>query len=118
MASGRDRQKVDEYLEGVRGVVEQQLERIKPSVPEWTPLSGSDWKRPPAGIPPKQRRAHASHVGYPRASPSNGYHPRRDVHECDGFSRQNFTFLDGVKNDHHGMSHHKTRFPWSTNISP
>ena len=23
-----------------------------------------------------------------------------------GFSRQNFTFLDGVKNDHHGMSHH------------
>jgi len=24
-----------------------------------------------------------------------------------GFSRQNFTFLDGVKNDHHGMSHHK-----------
>ena len=26
-----------------------------------------------------------------------------------GFSRQNFTFLDGVKNDHHGMSHHKNQ---------
>jgi hypothetical protein len=26
-----------------------------------------------------------------------------------GFNRQNFTFLDGVKNDHHGMSHHKNQ---------
>ncbi|HWA98299.1 MAG TPA: DUF1552 domain-containing protein [Pirellulales bacterium] len=24
-----------------------------------------------------------------------------------GFSRQNFSFLDGVSSDHHGMSHHK-----------
>ena len=24
-----------------------------------------------------------------------------------GFSRQNFSFLDGVTSDHHGMSHHK-----------
>jgi len=26
-----------------------------------------------------------------------------------GFSRQNFAILDGVKNDHHGMSHHKNK---------
>jgi hypothetical protein len=28
-----------------------------------------------------------------------------------GFSRQNFTFLDGVTSDHHGMSHHMNRAP-------
>ena len=26
-----------------------------------------------------------------------------------GFSRQNFSFLDGVSSDHHGMSHHKEK---------
>jgi hypothetical protein len=26
-----------------------------------------------------------------------------------GFSRQNFSFLDGVTSDHHGMSHHKNQ---------
>ncbi|MEX2579237.1 MAG: DUF1552 domain-containing protein [Verrucomicrobiales bacterium] len=26
-----------------------------------------------------------------------------------GFSRQNFSFLDGVTSDHHGMSHHKNK---------
>ena len=26
-----------------------------------------------------------------------------------GFSRQNFTFLDGIKNDHHSISHHKNQ---------
>jgi hypothetical protein len=30
-----------------------------------------------------------------------------------GFSRQNFTFLDGVKGDHHTMSHHKEQHEWT-----
>ena len=30
-----------------------------------------------------------------------------------GFSRQNFTFLEGVKGDHHTMSHHKEKPEWT-----
>ncbi|MBL9130064.1 MAG: DUF1552 domain-containing protein, partial [Verrucomicrobiaceae bacterium] len=51
IASGRDKEKIDEYLEGVRGV-EQQIERtMNPPAPEWTPVTPPDLKRPPAGIP-------------------------------------------------------------------
>ncbi|HYF33912.1 MAG TPA: DUF1552 domain-containing protein [Prosthecobacter sp.] len=106
-AGGRDRQKIDEYLDGVRSV-EVQLDRaLNPPEPEWTPLAPPQMNRPAEGIP-KRRDEHmrlmidilvlALQTDTTRVGTFMTAH---------GFSRQNFTFLDGVTNDHHGMSHHK-----------
>ena len=54
IASARDKEKIDEYLEAVR-VVELQIElTMNPPAPEWTPLAVPELKRPPAGIPLKK----------------------------------------------------------------
>ncbi len=108
-ASGRDRQKIEEYLAGLRDV-ERQIERtLDPPEPAWTPVQTPDLVRPPAGIP-LEKDAHmrlmldllvlALQTDTTRVATFMSAH---------GFSRQNFTFLDGVKNDHHGMSHHKNQ---------
>lgn len=106
-ASGRDRQKIEEYLDGVRGV-ERQIERtLDPPPRDWQPPSDPVRRRPPAGIPESK----AEHMGImldllvlALQTDTTRVATFMSAH---GFSRQNFTFLDGVKNDHHGMSHHK-----------
>ena len=109
IASGRDKQKIDEYLEGVRGV-EQQIERtLNPPTPEWTPLSPPDMRRPPAGLPlnkDEHMRLMLDLIVLALQTDTTRVATFMSAH---GFSRQNFTFLDGVKNDHHGMSHHKNQ---------
>jgi len=109
IASGRDKEKIDEYLEGVRGV-EQQIERtMNPPAPEWTPLIAPDMKRPPAGIPlnkDEHMRLMLDLLVLALQTDTTRVGTFMSAH---GFSRQNFTFLDGVKNDHHGMSHHKNQ---------
>jgi len=109
IASGRDRQKIDEYLSGLRSV-EQQIERtLDPPLPEWSPLATPEMHRPPSGIP-AQKDVHmklmldllvlALQTDTTRVATFMSAH---------GFSRQNFTFLDGIKNDHHAISHHKNQ---------
>jgi hypothetical protein len=109
IASGRDKQKIDEYLAGVRGV-EQQIERtLNPPTPEWTPLSPPDMRRPPAGLPlnkDEHMRLMLDLIVLALQTDTTRVATFMSAH---GFSRQNFTFLDGVKNDHHGMSHHKNQ---------
>lgn len=109
IASGRDKEKIDEYLEGVRGV-EQQIERtMNPPAPEWTPLIAPEMKRPPAGIPlnkDEHMRLMLDLLVLALQTDTTRVGTFMSAH---GFSRQNFTFLDGVKNDHHGMSHHKNQ---------
>lgn len=109
IASGRDKQKIDEYLDGVRGV-EQQIERtMNPPVPEWTPLHAPDMVRPPAGIPLNKDEHMRLMLDLLVLALQTDTTRVATFMSAHGFSRQNFTFLDGVKNDHHGMSHHKNQ---------
>jgi len=109
IASGRDRQKIDEYLEGVRGV-EQQIERtMNPPAPEWTPPTAPNLVRPPAGIPPGKDQHMRLMLDLLVLALQTDTTRVATFMSAHGFSRQNFTFLDGVKNDHHGMSHHKNQ---------
>ncbi len=108
-ASGRDKEKIDEYLAGVRGV-ELQIERtMNPPAPEWAPLKAPELNRPPAGIPlskDEHMRLMLDLLVFALQTDTTRVGTFMSAH---GFSRQNFTFLDGVKNDHHGMSHHKNQ---------
>ncbi|MCB1088529.1 MAG: DUF1552 domain-containing protein, partial [Verrucomicrobiae bacterium] len=111
-ASGPDQQKIDEYLEAVRGVEVRVEKTLNPPERDWMPPSKpgeADMERPGPGIP-KRRDEHlrlmmdlmvlafwtdTTRVG--------------TLMTAHGFSRQNFSFLPGVTSDHHGMSHHKNK---------
>jgi hypothetical protein len=109
IASGRDKEKIDEYLDGVRGV-EQQIERtMNPPAPEWTAITAPDMKRPPAGIPLNKDEHMRLMLDLLVLALQTDTTRVATFMSAHGFSRQNFTFLDGVKNDHHGMSHHKNQ---------
>jgi Protein of unknown function (DUF1552) len=109
MASGRDKEKIEEYLEGLRSV-EQQIERtMNPPAPEWTALTAPDMKRPPAGIPLNKDEHMRLMLDVLVLALQTDTTRVATFMSAHGFSRQNFTFLDGVKNDHHGMSHHKNQ---------
>lgn len=111
-ASGPDREKLEEYLDAVRGV-ETRLEKIiDPPERDWVPPSqpGPEAMVRPAPELPESRTEHlrlmmdlmvlafwtdTTRVG--------------TLMTAHGFSRQSFAFLPGVSSDHHGMSHHKNK---------
>ncbi len=111
-ASGYDQQKLDEYLEAVRGVEVRVEKTLNPPERDWPPPTApgeENMRRPAPGIP-RRRDEHlrlmmdlmllafwtdTTRVG--------------TLMTAHGFSRQNFSFLDGVSSDHHGMSHHKNQ---------
>ncbi|MFC5051430.1 DUF1552 domain-containing protein [Rubritalea spongiae] len=109
-ASYLDKEKIDEYLESVRSV-ETQLERvINPIAKDWEPPtqpSPDDFIRPMAGIP-RERDKHLRLMmdilvlGLWTDTTRVG-----TIMAAHGFSRQNFSFIDGVSGDHHSISHHK-----------
>jgi hypothetical protein len=107
VASGRDRQKIEEYLDGIRSV-ERQIDRIvNPPPPQWTPTEPPTLARPPAGIPESKAEHMKLMLDLIVLALQTDTTRVATFMSAHGFSRQNFTFLDGVKNDHHGMSHHK-----------
>jgi len=109
-ASTLDKHKLDEYLDSIRAV-ELQIERtINPVEPDWIPPHGptdADFVAPAPGIP-RDRALHlrlmtdimilALWTDTTRVATLMNAH---------GFSRQNCSFIDGVTDNHHGMSHHK-----------
>ena len=109
-ASSLDQHKIDEYLDSVRAV-ETQLERtIDPPEASWVPPtqpSEDDFTRPSAGIP-RDRSEHLRLMmdimilSFWTDSTRVG-----SLMTAHGFSRQNFSFIEGVSGDHHGVSHHK-----------
>ena len=110
--SKADQHKLDEYLSGVREV-EKRIDNImKPQTnhDKWQPTTkptDKDLVRPGSQIP-KDRNVHMDLLidlmvlGFwtdtTRVATLMMGH---------GFSRKSFTFLDGVTDDHHTMSHHK-----------
>ncbi|MDF1816465.1 MAG: DUF1552 domain-containing protein [Verrucomicrobiales bacterium] len=109
-AGATDQAKLDEYLESVRAVEVRLEKALNPPEPEWIPTTPPEMmERPPAGLP-RDRGEHlklmidmlvlAFWTDTTRVGTMMTAH---------GFSRQNFSFLDGVSSDHHGMSHHKNK---------
>ena len=106
-ASGNDRHKIDEYLESVRSA-EVRIDRaLHPVASRWEPPTQPDLVRPASGIP-RRRDEHlrlmTDLMVLALWTDSTRVGTLMTAH---GFSRQNFSFIDGVSSDHHGMSHHK-----------
>ena len=107
--SQADRHKLDEFLTSVREV-EQRIDRnLTPTdrEAEWKPLIEPELYRPEAGIP-ETRDEHLRQMLdlIVLAFQTNSTRVATFM-MAHGFSRQNFTFLDGVSGDHHSISHHK-----------
>lgn len=107
--SGRDQHKIDEYLDSMRDVEVQVEKTINPPEREWEPIDEPDLRRPGAGIP-RERDAHLRlmmdimvHALWTDTTRVG------TLMTAHGFSRQNFSFIDGVSSDHHGMSHHQNK---------
>ena len=106
-ASHQDQQKIGEYLDSIRSVEVQIENTLNPQERSWEPLTQPDLTRPEPGIP-QDRSAHLRMMmdlmvlSFWTDTTRVG-----TLMTAHGFSRQNFSFLDGVTSDHHGMSHHK-----------
>jgi hypothetical protein len=106
-ASYHDQHKIGEYLDSVRSVEVQIENTLNPQERSWKPLTQPEMIRPDAGIP-QDRSAHLKMMmelmvlSFWTDTTRVG-----TLMTAHGFSRQNFSFLDGVTSDHHGMSHHK-----------
>lgn len=109
-----DRHKLDEYYESIRSIERRLEHTLNPSDDDgaWRPPmppGEEDLARPAAGIP-ENREEHlklmidlmvlALWTDTTRVSTCMMGH---------GFSRKSFDFLPGVRDDHHGMSHHKNQ---------
>jgi hypothetical protein len=109
-AGSTDQAKLDEYLESVREVEIRLEKTLNPPEPEWVPTMTPEMIDRPGPALPTDRQEHlrimmdlmllafwtdTTRVG--------------TLMTAHGFSRQNFSFLEGVTSDHHGMSHHKNK---------
>ena len=108
-SSGPDRRKLDEYLASVRDV-ERRIDRnMHPSDPEaeWKPLVEPELYRPDAGIPATRDEHLRQMLDLIVLALQTNATRVATFMMAHGFSRQNFTFLEGVSGDHHSISHHK-----------
>ena len=107
-ASQADRHKLDQYLTSVRELEKRIDDNLDPRVNEnaWQPMREPDLVRPGDGLPPRGEHVRQlldlMVLGFQTDSTRVA-----SFMMAHGFSRQNFTFLDGVKGDHHSISHHK-----------
>ena len=107
--SEEDRRKLDEFLTSVRDV-EQRVERnLNPTdtEAEWKPLIEPELYRPEAGIPPTRDEHLRQMLDLIVLAFQTNTTRVATFMMAHGFSRQNFTFLEGVSGDHHSISHHK-----------
>ena len=107
--SESDRRKLDEFLTSVRDV-EKRIERnLSPADPEgeWKPLVEPELYRPEAGIPPSRDEHLRQMLDLIVLAFQTNTTRVATFMMAHGFSRQNFTFLEGVSGDHHSISHHK-----------
>ena len=107
--SGTDRRKLDEYLTSVRDVERRIQRNLSPSDPEadWKPLVEPELYRPEAGIPATRDEHIRQMLDLIVLAFQTNSTRVATFMMAHGFSRQNFTFLDGVNGDHHSISHHK-----------
>ncbi len=107
--SQADRRKLDEFLTSVRDV-EQRIERnLSPADrdAEWKPVVEPELYRPEAGIPATRDEHLRQMFDLIVLALQTNTTRVATFMMAHGFSRQNFTFLEGVSGDHHSISHHK-----------
>ena len=107
--SDADRRKLDEYLNSVREVEKRVQGNLRPAdrEGEWEPLAEPELYRPEAGIPATRDEHLRQMLDLIVLAFQTDTTRVATFMMAHGFSRQNFTFLDGVKGDHHSISHHK-----------
>ena len=106
-AGTNDRRKLDEYLESVHSV-ETQIDRaLNPPPRSWTPPNTAQLTAPADRIPLRRDEHLRLMMDLLVLALRTDTTRVATLMMAHGFSRQNFTFLDGVTSDHHGMSHHK-----------
>ncbi len=107
--SESDRRKLDEFLTSVREVEARIARNLNPSTSEadWKPLVEPELFRPEAGIPVTRDEHIRQMLDLITLALQTDTTRVATFMMAHGFSRQNFTFLDGVKGDHHSISHHK-----------
>ncbi|MDE0104735.1 MAG: DUF1552 domain-containing protein [Bryobacterales bacterium] len=107
--SAADRRKLDEFLTSVREVEARIARNLNPSSLEadWKPLVEPELFRPEAGIPPMRDEHIRQMLELITLALQTDTTRVATFMMAHGFSRQNFTFLEGVKGDHHSISHHK-----------
>ncbi len=102
-----DRRKLDEYLTSVRELEKRIGDSLSPRAAAWKPRSKPDIQRPGDGIPARRDEHVRIMMDLLVAALQTDSTRVTTFMLAHGFSRQNFTFLDGVKGDHHAISHHK-----------
>jgi len=109
-ASQLDQHKIDEYLDSIRAV-ETQIERtLDPPERSWVPPTQpteADYLRPEPGIPRDRSEHLRLMMDIMILSLWTDTTRVGSLMTAHGFSRQNFSFIEGVTGDHHGISHHK-----------
>ncbi len=106
-ASSQDQSKISEYLDSVRSVEVQIEKTLNPPERSWKPPSPPNLQRPDAGIPEDRQEHLKLMIDLMVLAFWTDTTRVGTLMTAHGFSRQNFSFLDGVTSDHHGMSHHK-----------
>ena len=108
-ASRIDRVKLEEYLDSVRSV-EVQIERtLDPPERAWVPLKEPAPVAPAEGLPRERDKHLRLMIDLMVLGFQTDTTRVATLMTAHGFSRQNFSFLNGVTSDHHGMSHHKNQ---------
>ena len=107
--SQADRRKLDEYLTSVRDVEKRIRRNLTPDSREadWKPAIEPELFRPEAGIPATRDEHLQQMLDLIVLAFQTNTTRVATFMMAHGFSRQNFTFLDGVSGDHHSISHHK-----------
>jgi hypothetical protein len=106
-AGRRDRQKIDEYLAGVREV-EARIERtLDPPPRDWTPPTSPKLIPPPPGIPRRKDEHLKLMMDLMVLAFWTDTTRVGSLMTAHGFSRQSFGYLEDITSDHHSMSHHK-----------
>ena len=107
--SESDRRKLDEYLTSVRDVEKRIQRNLAPGDPEadWKPVVEPELFRPEAGIPATRDEHIRQMIDLIVLALRTDTTRVATFMMAHGFSRQNFTFLQGVSGDHHSISHHK-----------
>ena len=107
--SEADRRKLDEFLASVRDVEKRITRNLDPAEPEadWEPLVEPELYRPDAGIPATRDEHLRQMLDLIVLAFQTNTTRVATFMMAHGFSRQNFTFLEGVNGDHHSISHHK-----------
>jgi hypothetical protein len=108
-AGAQDRRKLDEYLESVRSV-EVRIDRaLNPPRRSWVPPTRPELVAPADGLPIRRDEHLRIMMDLLVLALWTDTTRVATLMAAHGFSRQNFSFLDGITSDHHAISHHKNQ---------